>query len=78
MQYSCLKFDEFLAENIPSQLVDFHKTRSFRFQSYLLKIVLSFNEENIQIPEMALTEEMNRDYSKFMNFFMLEVYSAFF
>ena len=44
IQYSCLKFDEFLAENIHSQLVDFHKTRIFRFQSYLLKMLLSFNE----------------------------------
>ena len=39
---------------------------------------LYFNEENIQFPEMVLTEEMNMDYNKFMNFLMSEVYSAFF
>ena len=47
VQSSCLKFDEFLAENIHSQLVDFHNTRSFRFQSYLLKMFLSFNEDDL-------------------------------
>ena len=56
VQYSCLKFDEFLSKNIHSQLVDFHKTRSFIFQSYLLKMFLSFNEENLYLPEMVLTE----------------------
>ena len=50
VQVSCLKFDEFLAENIHSQLMDFHKTKTFRFQSYLLKMFLSFNEENLQLP----------------------------
>ena len=39
---------------------------------------LSFNEENLHLPEMVLTEEMNRDYSKFMNFLMSEVYNALF
>ena len=32
MQSSCLKFDEFLAENIHSQLINVHMTRNFRFQ----------------------------------------------
>ena len=39
---------------------------------------LSFNEENLQLPEMVLTEEMNGDYTKFMNFLMSEVYNAIF
>ena len=78
VQPYCLKFDEFLAEKIHSQLVDFDKTRCFKFQSYLMKMFLSFNEENLQLPEMLLTKEMNRDYSKFMNFLMSEVYNAFF
>ena len=43
-----------------------------------MKMFLSFNEENLQLPEMLLTKEMNRDYSKFMNFLMSEVYNAFF
>ena len=78
VQYPCLKFDEFLVENIHSQLMDFHKTRSFIFQSYLLKMFLSFNDENLHLPEMVLTEEMSRDYSKFMNHLMSEVYRVIF
>ena len=39
---------------------------------------LSFNEDNLQLPEMVLTEEMNKDYTKFMNFLMSEVYNAIF
>ena len=78
VQTSCLKFDEFLAERIHSQLMDFHKTRTFRFQSYLLKMFLSFNEENLQLPEMILTEEMVKHYTKFMNFLMSKVYNAIF
>ena len=45
--FSCLKFDEFLAENIHSHLVKFPKTRTFSFHSYLMRIVLYFNEENL-------------------------------
>ena len=52
--------------------------KTFRFHSYLLKMFLSFNEENMQLPEMVLTKEMNRDYTKFMNFLMSEVYNAIF
>ena len=78
VQYSFLKFDEFLAENIHSRLVHFHKTRCFRFRSYLLKIFLWLNEEKLQLPKMVLTEEMNKDYKNFMNFLMLELYSALF
>ena len=39
---------------------------------------LSFNEENLQLPEMLLTEEMIKYYTKFMNFLMSEVYTAIF
>ena len=58
--------------------MDFNKTKSLRFQSYLLKILSAFNEENLQFPEMVLTKEMNRYYNKFMNFLMSEVYNAIF
>ena len=73
-----LKFDEFLAKNIHSQLMDFHKIGTFIFQSYLLKMFLSFNEDNLQLPEMVLTGERNRDYTKFKNSLMYEVYSSIF
>ena len=78
IQTLCLKFDELLAENIHSQLMDFQKTKTFIFQSYLLKKFLSFTEENLYLPEMVLIDEMNRDCTKFMNFLMSEVYNAIF
>ena len=78
MQSSCLKFDDFLAENIHSQLINFHKTRYFRFQSFLLRIFLTFNEDNLQLLEMVITYEMSRDYCKFMNFLMAPVYNVLF
>ena len=57
---SCyLKFDEFLDENIHSHLVEFHKTRGFRYQSFFVKMFLYFNEENLQFPKMVLTNKMN-------------------
>ena len=46
VQSPCLKFDEFLAKNIHSQLMNFHMTIHFIFQSYLIKMSLFFNEEN--------------------------------
>ena len=77
-QSCCLKFDEFLAENIRSQLVNFHGTRVFRFQSFLLKMFSSHNEDNLQFPELVITDEMTEDYCKFMNCLMAEIYSIFF
>ena len=47
IQVSYLRFDKFLVENIHSQLVDFPRTITFRFQSYLLRMFLSFNKENL-------------------------------
>ena len=77
-QSCCLKFDEFLAENICSQLVNFHDTRVFRFQSFLLKMFLSHNEDNLQFPKLVLKDKMTQNYCKFMNGLMAEIYSIFF
>ena len=73
-----LKFDEFLAESIHSLLVNFHSTKHFMFQSYLFKLFLFFNEENLQLPEMVLTDEINSNLFKYMNFLMAQVYKVFF
>ena len=51
---------------------------SFIFQSYLVKMFLFFNEGNLQFPEMVLTYEINRNFSKYMNFLISEVYKSFF
>ena len=37
-----------------------------------------FNEENLQLPEMVLTDEINRNFFKYMKFIMDEVYNVFF
>ena len=80
-QYSqsvCFKFDEFLDESIHSQIMNFHNTKHFRFQYYLVKMFLFFNEENLQLPEMVLTKEINRNFFKYMNVLMPQVYKVFF
>ena len=39
---------------------------------------LSFNKDNLQLLEMVLIDEMYKDYTKFMNFLMIEIYAAIF
>ena len=39
---------------------------------------LTFNEDNLQLPEMVTIDEMSRDYCKFMNFLMAPMYNVFF
>ena len=58
--------------------MDIHKIGTFRFQSYLLEMFLSFNEDNLQLSNMVLTKEMNMDYTKFMTFLMSEIYNTIF
>ena len=44
----------------------------------MLRMFLTFNEDNLQLPEMVIIDEMRRDYCKFMNFLMELVYNVFF
>ena len=69
-QSVCLKFDEFLVESIHSQLVNFHNTIFFRFQSYLVRMFLFFNEESSIFLEMLLTNEIDSNFFKYMNLLM--------
>ena len=39
---------------------------------------LTFNEDNLQLPYMVITDEMGRYYCQFMNFIMALVYNVFF
>ena len=48
------------------------------FQSLMMKMFLSFNENNLQLLEMVLTKDMCKDYNKFMNFLMAPVYEVLF
>ena len=77
-QSCCLKFDEFQAENIHSQLANFHGTKVFRFHSFLLRMFIGYNKEDLQVPELEITSEMAKDYCKFMNHLMAEVFDLFF
>ena len=50
----------------------------FQISIFVLKMFLESNEENLQLPEMVITDQMSRDYSKFMNFLMAKVYNNLF
>ena len=71
-------FDEFLADKIHSQLMNFHGTIIFRFQSFLLRMLIAYNEEELQVPELEITTDMAMNYCKFMNQLMAEIYDLFF
>ena len=43
-----------------------------------MRMFLTFNEDNLQLPKMVITKEMSKYYCKFMNFFMDPVYNFFF
>ena len=77
-QPPCLKFVEFLAKNIHSHLVNFHNTKHFAFHSYLIRMFLFFNEENLQLPQMVLTAEVNNEFFKYINLLMSKVYKILF
>ena len=39
---------------------------------------LSYNKEDLQVPELEITGDMTKDYCKFMKFLMAEIYNLFF
>ena len=50
----------------------------FIFLSFLLRIFLSYNKDDLQVPEIVITDDMTKDYCKFMNILMAEIYNLFF
>ena len=58
--------------------MNFHDARTFRFQSLLLRMFICYNEEDFQVPELAITTKIATDYCKFMNQLMVEIYEVFF
>ena len=74
----CLQFDKFLAKNINAQLSNLIQSRTFRFQSLLMNMFLSFNDDDLQLPEMVMIKDMHIDYCKFMNSLMAPVYEVLF
>ena len=39
---------------------------------------LSYNQEDLQVPELEITGDMTKDYCKFMNSLMVEIYKLLF
>ena len=39
---------------------------------------LSYNKDDLQVPELEITDEMTKDYFKFMESLMEEIYNLFF
>jgi hypothetical protein len=77
-QVVCINFDEFLADTIHKQLVNFHSLRHFRYCTYLMKIFLTSN--NAEIPEAeSISIERNMMTSViFINKVMSKAYQMIF
>ena len=58
--------------------MNFHTTRDFRFQPYLVRMFLFFNEESLQFLEMLLTTEINNNTFNYMNLIMTKIYRVMF
>jgi hypothetical protein len=73
-----VSFDEFIAENIHQQLVNFSSLRHFRYYSHLLRMFLGSN--NTELPEAAFisTECKNITMLIFINKIMSKIYSLIF
>jgi hypothetical protein len=77
-QSVCVSFDEFIAENIHQQLVNFSSLRHFRYYSHLLRMFLGSN--NTELPEAAFisTECKKITMLIFINKNMSKIYSLIF
>ena len=75
---ACLQFDELLARNINAHLSNFSQSGTFKFQSLLMKMFFSFNDDDMQLSEKVLMKDMHKDYCKFMNSLMDPVYEVLF
>ena len=50
----------------------------FGFKSFLLRMLIAYNEEDLQVTKLEITVDMATDYYKFMNQLMAEIYEVFF
>ena len=76
----CFNFDEFLAEAIHTQLVEFPKVRFFRYQSYLLNMLFCSNVSELQFLSTMFSSDLPKQIGmfKFVNMIMAEVYKMIF
>ena len=76
----CLNLDEYLAEVIHVQLVEFHKVRFFRYQSYLLNMLLCSNVLKLQFLSTIFSPGLPKQINmfEFVNTIMAEIYKLLF
>ena len=76
----CFNLDEYLAEVIHVQLVEFPKVRFFRYQSYLLNMLLCCNVSELQFLSTIFSPDLPKQINmfEFVNTIMAEVYKLLF
>jgi hypothetical protein len=74
----CISFDQFIADNIHKQLVNFRSLRHFRYYTYLLKIFLETNKREFPEATFISTECKRITFLIFINKVMSRVYSLIF
>jgi hypothetical protein len=74
----CINFDQFLADNIHKQLVNFRSLRHFRYYTYLLRIFLETNKREFPEATFVSTECKRITLLIFINKVMSRVYSLIF
>ena len=72
--------DEYLAEVIHLQLVEFPKVRFFKYQSYLLNILLSSNVSELQFLSTIFSPDLSKQINmfEFVNSIMSKMYKFLF
>jgi hypothetical protein len=77
-----INFDGFLVESLHSQLMNFHMEKTFRYQTFLLLIIIHQNWDELQkvdfelfIDTFNLSEELGgRSFVHFVNKIMSRIY----
>ena len=77
---SVFSLDEYLAEAIHLQLSEFPKVRFFKFQTYLLNMLLCSNVTELQFLSTILSSDLPKHISmfEFANSIMSEIYKMLF
>ena len=72
----CFNLDEYLAEVIHTQLVEFPKVRFLRYQSYLLNMLLCSNVLKLQFLSTMFSPDLPKHINmfEFVNMIMAEIY----
>ena len=76
----CFSLDEYLAEVIHVQLVEFPKVRFFKYQSYLLNMLLCSNVSELQFLSTIFSPSLPKQINmfEFVNIIMAEMYKLLF